>query len=1020
MKQRSGAASAPIVVIPVVERLTPDVVASWLPEEILDKARLDIAEGRVARPAIRQNDIETVVADARRGNVRVRITWGYAGPVARCECGSKKESPCRHAASLGLLLIGERGAAADIDEGRLDAEGAGALPTIAERELAVRRERGASELFRIRWLEGGPIYGHYEVRSPSSRRYGVVIRALDRPHNSCSCPDFEANLLGSCKHIEAVLHRLRKRNKGFFNETAMAGPAGSYLHLRFSPDPAIGVHLAKRAGSAARRLVADHFRADGCPVAPGELLASWPDFAPAAIRAGIEIPAEVERFVGRMREADRREREGRATEAEVRSAGREQPGFLATLYPYQVEGVAFLAARKRALLADEMGLGKTAQAIAAMVRMMRKGEVRRTLIVCPSSLKRQWEREIERFAGLASPRVAVLGGRREERRGLYETPPEVLITSYELARTDEADVISLAPDLLILDEAQKIRNWRTKTAEMIKRIPSRFVFVLTGTPLENRLDDLYSLIQVIDTHLFGPLWRFNHEFTELDERGRVTGYKNLDELRRRVARVMRRRRKEEVLTELPAQIVNRLTVPMTSEQASIHEDAARQIGMLLSALKKRPLTPLEERRLMRSFQRMRMACDAAGLVDKETRGAPKLNELEGLLEELCVQAGHKVVVFSEWERMLAMAAEVCDSLGVGYVRLHGAVPSDARGRLIDRFFSDPGCKVFFSTDAGGVGLNLQAASHVINLDLPWNPAVLAQRIARVHRIGQPNAVNVVLMISEASFEENLEAALDAKRALFAAAVGDDAETAKISRSSLASRIETLMGGSFAATTGTRREEATQAEDPVSVLRARLGDALERIVRLPNGRLLGVVRGSVVPTMEVPALLLPEDAAEALAPLGDVSPLAQGELIFRAEPKSLSARSQEGRRARLAVAERKLKAAQALLEAGLRVEALGLLRETLSLGCRAAFERGEPGDDPAALLSAIYGDLLPAGAIEAADAHALVRSGELFRAFDGAAIPPPEPLVVEIDRAARDLLARVRERLGSSPGALTAG
>jgi superfamily II DNA or RNA helicase len=1003
----------------VIERLTPDVVASWLPDAVLDKARLDIAEGRVARPAIRQNDVEAVVADAKRGNVRVRITWGRSGPVALCECGtSSKESPCHHAASVGLLLIGDRAAAVGAEESQSEDDHAGALPAIAERELAVRRERGASDLFRIRCLAGGPIYGSYEVRSPSSRRYEVVIRALDRPHNSCSCPDFETNLLGSCKHVEAVLHRLRKRNRRRFNETASEGPARSYLHLGFFPDPEVCLRLEKRASSAARRLFASRFRADGRPVAPGELLAWWPELAREASRVGIEIPAEVERFVGRMRDADARERERRAIEAEVRSAGREQPGFLAMLYPYQVEGVAFLAARKRALLADEMGLGKTAQAIAAMTRMMRKDGVRRTLIVCPSSLKRQWEREIERFAGLASPRVAVLGGRREERRALYETPPEVLITSYELARTDESDVVSLAPDLLILDEAQKIKNWRTKTADVIKRIPSRFAFVLTGTPLENRLDDLYSLMQVIDPHVFGPLWRFNQEFTELDERGRVTGYKNLDGLRRRVASVMRRRRKEEVLKELPAQIVNRLTVLMTREQASFHEDSARQIGMLLSVLKKRPLTPLEERRLLRSFQRMRMACDAAGLVDKTTHGAPKLNELEGLLEELCVQAGHKVVVFSEWERMLAMAAEVCDSLGVAYVRLHGAVPSDARGRLIDRFFSDPDCKVFLSTDAGGVGLNLQAASHVINLDLPWNPAVLAQRIARVHRIGQPNAVNVILMISEASFEENLELALDAKRALFAAAVGDDTETVEISRSTLASRIETLMGGSFAATTGTRRDEVTAAEDPVLVLRARLGDALERIVRLPNGRLLGVVRGNVMPALEVPALLLSENAAEALTPLGEISPLAQGELIYRAEPKTLSDRAHEGRRARLAIAERKLKAAQALLAAGLRVEALGLLRESLSLGCRAAVERGDPGEDPAALLSAIYGELLPAQAIEPADAHALVQSGELFRAFDGAAISPPEPLVAEIARGARDLLARVRERLATSAGAPT--
>ena len=271
-------------------------------------------------------------------------------------------------------------------------------------------------------------------------------------------------------------------------------------------------------------------------------------------------------------------------------------------------------------------------------------------------------------------------------------------------------------------------------------------------------------MQVIDPHRFGPLWRFNEEFATLDHAGRPVGYRNLHKLRERIAPVVLRRRKEEVLSELPERIVSRLSVPMTPRQVALHVDAEGTAAQLVAILKRRPLTPPEEQRLMRALQRMRMACDAAGLVDKKTRGAPKLEELERLLEEICVDEGHKVVVFTEWERMQVMAAEICERLGVGFVRLHGGVPSDSRGRLIDRFREDPDCKVFLSTDAGGVGLNLQAASHVINLDLPWNPAVLAQRIARVHRLGQREVVNVVLLVSEGGFEERMEGTLDSKRA----------------------------------------------------------------------------------------------------------------------------------------------------------------------------------------------------------------------------------------------------------------
>jgi SNF2-related domain/Helicase conserved C-terminal domain len=1006
MRTRSEAALPSLV-----ERLTPEVVLAWLPDELTDDARRDVERGRVARPAITTRSVRAVVADERLGRVEARIEWGVDGPSSRCECGARAGDVCVHAAALGLMLVGDA-------VPRLAAVSKGGPPgSLAERELEVRRERGASELFTVKAHPGTRVYGRYEVRSPSSRSYEVTLRALDEPHNGCTCPDLATNLLGSCKHIEAVLHRLRRRSPKRFAALLREGPPGSYLHLAFSPDPEVRLRLGRSATLATRRLSARYFRVDG-RLAHDSLAGVWAELQGGAESAGVEIPREVARWAERARDAATQRQRRRAIEAEVRGAGREQPGLRATLYPYQVEGVAFLASRGRALLADDMGLGKTAQAIAAMVRLMRKDEVRRTLIVCPASLKRQWEREIERFAGLSRDRVQVINGPREVRRRAYADPRQVLVTSYELLRIDEREIAELAPDLLILDEAQRIKNWRTRTADAVKRVPSRYAFVLTGTPLENRLDDLYSLMQVVDPHVFGPLWRFNDEFTELDERGKVVGYKNLDLLRHRVADAMLRRRKDEVLLDLPARLVNRMTVHMTPLQLGIHEDAEYQMTILLGRLKKRPLTPSEEQRLFRSFQRMRMACDAAGLVDKETEGSPKLDELAGLLDEICLQGGHKAVVFSEWERMQRMAAGVCEKLRIGHVRLHGGVPSDARGKLIDRFFADPACKVFLSTDAGGVGLNLQAASHVVNLDLPWNPAVLAQRIARVHRLGQKGAVNVVLLVSEASFEERLETTLDAKRALFAAAVGDDETITEVSRSTLASRIATMMGAEFAAATGAPAppppaEPTPAPANDVDLLRARLGDALERVVRLPDGRLLGVVRGDAAPPVDVPALLLPALAAAALAPLGDASPLSQAEVLYRAEPAAPPDPVLTARRARLAAAERKLTAAGALTAAGLGGEALGMLRDALALGCRAACDAGDPGDDHGALLAAVYGTLIPSGTLTAADAHALVRAGELARAFGGSASAPPEVLVGELTREARDLLARVRERLAGA-------
>jgi superfamily II DNA or RNA helicase len=800
-----------------IDFLNGTVIHGCFSSEALARGREAAARGLVSRPRLLSARAEAVVALPDDVPHQVRLRSGNHGLESCCGCG---ERLCAHGAALALLLAGE--------VGRVDPESDPQGQTPRDVERRRREARGASELFQIERLGGEGLFGRYRVASPSARDYEVGLRALDAYHNGCSCPDFATNLLGTCKHVEAVLYALRRSAPGPWNRAVELGPPVSYLHLRFDPDEEVGLRLASSASPAARLAAKRFFGAKGRLRDP--LSECWPELERIALDAGIEVPSEVARLGARAAEAERIERRRRELEVEVRAAGQEQPALRTALYPYQVDGVAFLASRGRGLLADEMGLGKTIQAIAAMAQLVRSGEVRRTLIVCPASLKHQWLREIRQFTYLTEEDVVVVSGGRASRQACYAAAPPVLVTSYELVRADERALAGLAPDLLILDEAQRIKNWRTRTAAVVKGLQSRFAFVLTGTPLENRIDDLYSLMQVIDPRLFGPLWRFNEEFIALDPEGRPASYKNLDALRARIAPVVLRRRKEEVLSDLPERLVSRVAVPMTKAQVEIHSESEGIVARLLKILQKRPLTPAEEQRLLRAFQRMRLACNAAGLVDKKTVGGPKLDELERLLEELCVAGGRKAVIFSEWEKMQALAAEACRKLGVGHVRLHGGVPASARGRLIDRFREDPACKVFLSTDAGGVGLNLQVASHVVNLDLPWNPAVLAQRIARVHRIGQREAVNVVLLVSEGSFEERLEQTLEGKRALFAAAIGDDQETVELGRASMATRIATLLQGEFAASTGRRAVDDRVPTDLVqrsNVTRSELAGLAER-------------------------------------------------------------------------------------------------------------------------------------------------------------------------------------------------
>ena len=411
-----------------------------------------------------------------------------------------------------------------------------------------------------------------------------------------------------------------------------------------------------------------------------------------------------------------------------------------------------------------MGLGKTLQAIAAAIWLEREEQVERILVVCPASLKQQWAREIRKFSGAEA---RVIQGPVAARQAQYRGGRGWFVLNYELVMRDLSVIAQeLRPDLLILDEAQRIKNWRTKLASAVKRIPSRYAFVLSGTPLENRLEDLYSLMQVVDPHVLGPLWRYLVDFHVTDERGKLLGYRNLSELRRRLAPVMLRRDRSLVRDQLPERIDQRLDLPLTERQREIHGEALNAAGQIASILKRRPLTPAEQNRFMAALQRARMACDAAGLVDKVTEGSPKLDELDNLLDELCRLSGLKAVIFSQWELMTRMVEDRVRRLGLGCVRLHGGVPSARRGDLMDRFREDDAVQVFISTDAGGTGLNLQNASVLINLDIPWNPAVLEQRIARVHRLGQSRTVQVILLVAADSYEQRVLELVQGKRHLF--------------------------------------------------------------------------------------------------------------------------------------------------------------------------------------------------------------------------------------------------------------
>ena len=435
--------------------------------------------------------------------------------------------------------------------------------TTDKQELLKRQMRAQEETFQItnQQLER-PINSNFAIRSGSGLNYTVEIRDLKSRAFSCTCTDFRINGLGTCKHIEAVLLYLKKKHRVAYK---IASTESSDL-VDIIPDTdsdqlRIERNLAKLPSSL--RPFFDQDGLQNSAVDTVELLDSLSNSRSKYIRISQEVmPWMTSLQRSRERIASRRDYETGVIEGRY-----PEHVTLSPLFPYQREGMLHLAFKERALLADEMGLGKTIQAIAACALLHHLGKAKRVLVVTPASLKTEWEEQIHKFTTL--PLRLIFGG-RSARTVLYNepNPPFFTICNYEQILRDSLNINAcLKPDIVVLDEAQRIKNWSSKTAQAVKRLESRYAFVLTGTPLENRIDELKSIVDFLDPSLLGPLFRFNREYYILDERGRPQGYKNLAGLRAKVAPVLLRRRKVQVETELPDRTDRNLFVPPDQDHA---------------------------------------------------------------------------------------------------------------------------------------------------------------------------------------------------------------------------------------------------------------------------------------------------------------------------------------------------------------------------------------------------------------------------------------------------------------------
>jgi superfamily II DNA or RNA helicase len=642
----------------------------------------------------------------------------------------------------------------------------------AEWQRGLRRQFGREQAFGLENLTDEPFFSEFRVSNPASKSsYRVAIRGKGPGGNFCSCPDYATNELGTCKHIEFTLARLEKKRgaKGVFARGYQ--PAFSELYLRNDGRRRIHFRAGADCPPALRDVAAALFDVGHDGMLPDDRYDELESFMAMASKSGHEFRAydDALDFIAGMRDAERRA----SKLAELFPRGATDPGLgtllKVPLFPYQAEGALFAVRAGRVLIGDDMGLGKTVQAIAAMEILARQFGVTRVLVICPTSLKYQWQSEILRFSGRQGENAArVISGGRAQRQNDYRLEDFCKITNYEKLKPDLDLIAAWAPDLVIVDEAQRVKNWNTVAARALKRVDSPYAMVLTGTPLENKLEELISIVQFVDQHRLGPTWKLLHEHQVKDEGGRVTGYTGLERIGRTLAPIMIRRRKSEVLKQLPDRLDQNLLVPMTEKQMLYHQENADVVSKIVQRWRKtRFLSDKDQRRLTCALQNMRMSCNSTYLLDQETDHGVKADELAALLDDLFAEPKAKAVVFSQWTRTHDIIIRRLEARGLGYVSFHGGVPSHKRPVLVERFRDDPACRVFLSTDAGGTGLNLQHASTLVNMDLPWNPAVLEQRIARIHRIGQARRVRVINFVAKGTIEEGMLSVLAFKRSLSA-------------------------------------------------------------------------------------------------------------------------------------------------------------------------------------------------------------------------------------------------------------
>jgi len=469
-------------------------------------------------------------------------------------------------------------------------------------------------------------------------------------------------------------------------------------------------------------------------------------------------------------------------------------------FPYQKIGISFLVHQKKAIVGDVMGLGKTIQAIGAAHILHRQGHIQKVLVICPASLKYQWGNEVEKFTDYSS---LVIDGTTKKREKLYKQYEDegimYCLVNYELVRNDLDILKRMDFDVIVVDEAHRIKNRSSQTYKALIQLDAPYKFALTGTPMQNRPEEIHALMSWIDKTALGPITKFRERHivtgTKFGRRFVPLGAKRLGEIRRNIAPFMVRRTKEEVAPDLPPLIESQYYVDLNKEQreimSNIHELVQSFSQEVEAYFKENPeaTTHPKENQVMGFLGMMISASDhpklltlsdsqmaqKVGRPGKKAMTSPKLEALIELSREQIDNGNKKIVVFTQFARMKKLIEERL-TLEFGEQAIAQGIDGsmkalDRQKSLVDFQFNAD--RIFFvCTDAANYGINISYAGALFNYDLPWNPSIRAQRNGRIHRIdGQLERYNIIDLISNDSIDEIIWSVIQKKEKLGEKIVG---------------------------------------------------------------------------------------------------------------------------------------------------------------------------------------------------------------------------------------------------------